>query len=112
MEADVMAGFRKPEVDREQLVLWSHGLEEAIPMDHPVRHVDVLLKSAAFADTFRDWESGYVLLEGQPPYHPRDLAGLYMYGMMNRLRSSRQLEAACYNRLDVIWLMSGQRPDH
>jgi hypothetical protein len=32
--------------------------------------------------------------------------------MLNRLRSSRQLESACWNRLDVIWLLSGQRPDH
>jgi hypothetical protein len=32
--------------------------------------------------------------------------------MLNRLRSSRQLESACYNRLDVIWLLSNQTPDH
>jgi hypothetical protein len=32
--------------------------------------------------------------------------------MMNRIRSSRQLEAASYNRIDVIWLLSGQHPDH
>jgi transposase len=54
----------------------------------------------------------YVLHEGQPPYHPRDLAGLYLYGMLNRIRSSRQLEAATWNRLDVIWLLQGQHPDH
>jgi len=54
----------------------------------------------------------YVLVKGKPPYHPRDLAGLYLYGMLNRNRSSRQLESACYNRLDVIWLMEGQTPDH
>jgi len=32
--------------------------------------------------------------------------------MMNRIRSSRQLESACHNRVDVIWLMQGQKPDH
>jgi transposase len=53
-----------------------------------------------------------VLVDGKPPYHPRDLAFLYLYGMLNRIRSSRQLEAACYNRIDVIWLMQGQHPDH
>ena len=35
-----------------------------------------------------------------------------MYGLLNRLRSSRQLEAACYNRLDVLWLLQKQTPDH
>jgi transposase len=107
-----MAGFRKPEVPRDQLVLWSARLDDAIPTDHPVRHVAYLLDSEPFSTTFREWEQSYVLLEGKPPYHPRDLTGLYVYGMMNRVRSSRQLEAACYNRVDVIWLMSGQHPDH
>lgn len=107
-----MSGFRRPETPREQLVLWEQRLEDAIPVDHPVRHVDELLRSRAFADTFREWERYYVLVEGKPPYHPRDLAGLYLYGMLNQIRSSRQLESACYNRLDVIWLMEGQHPDH
>ena len=51
-------------------------------------------------------------LAGKLPYHPRDLAALYLYGMLHRLRSSRQLEGACHSRLDVIWLMRGQTPDH
>lgn len=107
-----MAGFRKPEVSRDQLVMWSQRLDDAIPADHPVRQFAFLLESDAFSSRFRQWSAGYVLVEGKPPYHPRDLAGLYIYGMLNRIRSSRQLEAACYNRLDVIWLMSGQHPDH
>jgi transposase len=107
-----MAGFRNPEIPREQMVLWSERLEDAIALDHPVRQVEFLLRSEGFAAGFADWCDEYVLLEGKPPYHPRDLVGLYIYGMLNRIRSSRQLEQACYNRLDVIWLMSGQHPDH
>lgn len=107
-----MAGFRKPEVPRDQLVLWEHKLDDVIPFDHPVRLLDQLLRSAAFADTFREWEGQYDLREGKPPFHPRDLAALYIYGMLNHIRSSRQLEKACYNRLDFLWLLSGQVPDH
>ena len=107
-----MAGFRKPEIPRDQMVLWSQRLDDAIPADHPVRHLAYLLESEAFAPRFREWVAEYVLLEGKPPYHPRDLAGLYIYGMLNKIRSSRQLEAATYNRVDVTWLMSGQHPDH
>ena len=81
-----MSGFRQPEQPREQMVLWSHRLEDALPADHPVRHLDYLLGSAAFAETFAVWERNYVLLEGKPPYHPQYLAGLYLYGMMNRIR--------------------------
>jgi transposase len=107
-----MAGFRTPEQPREQIVLWSQRLDDAIPLDHPVRLVAHLLEAEAFAPLFREWTQDYVLVEGKPPYHPRDLSVLYIYGMMNRIRSSRQLEAACYNRLDVRWLMAGQTPDH
>ncbi|MEE9122988.1 MAG: IS1182 family transposase [candidate division NC10 bacterium] len=107
-----MSGFRTPEIPREQMVLWERRLEDAVPEDHQVRHLVFLLCSAAFADTFREMEQSYVLVRGKPPYHPRDLAGLYLYGMLHRLRSSRQLEDACYSRLDVIWLMQGQTPDH
>lgn len=94
------------------MILWSQRLEDAIPADHPVRLLDELPQSESFAATFRTWEREYDRFEGQPPYHPRDLSGLYLYGMLNRLRSSRQLESACSNRLDVIWLLSGQKPDH
>jgi transposase len=107
-----MRGFRKVEVPREQLILWSYSLEDAIAVEHPVRLFDQLLRSAALEPVFRDWRREYVLVEGRPPFDPRDLTGLYLYGMLHRLRSSRQLEAACHNRLDVIWLMSGQKPDH
>ncbi len=107
-----MSGFRVPELPRDQILLWGQRLDDAVPPDHPVRHLHLLLRSRAFDDTFAEWERCYALTEGQPPYHPRDLAALYVYGMLNRLRSSRQLEAACHNRIDVIWLISGQHPDH
>jgi len=107
-----MSGFRQPEQPREQIVLWDHRLDDAIPEDHPVRLFDELMHSGVFALTFSKWEGEYVLVEGKPPYHPRVLTSLYLYGMMNRIRSSRRLEAACYNRLDVIWLAEGQKPDH
>lgn len=108
----MMSGFRTPEIPRGQLVLWEHRLEDALPADHQVRHLVQLLDSEAFADTFGAMERSYVLDRGKPPYRPGDLAGLYLYGMLHRIRSSRQLEAACHSRLDVIWLMQGQTPDH
>ena len=107
-----MSGFRTPEIEREQIVLWEHRLDDALPDDHQARHLDFLLGSAAFADTFAEMERSYVLERGKPPYQPRDLAALYLFGMLHRLRSSRQLEEACHARLDVIWLMRGQTPDH
>ncbi len=103
-----MSGFRTPEIPREQMVLWERRLDDAVPDDHQVRHLDVLLGSAAFAKSFREMELRYALNRGKPPYHPRNMAALYLYGMLHRLRSSRRLEDACHERLDMIWLMRGQ----
>ncbi len=103
-----MSGFRTPEIPRAQLVPWERRLEDAVPEEHQVRHLDVLLGSAAFADTFCEMEQRCVLNRGKPPYHPRYVAALYLYGMLHRLRSSRQLEDACHARLDVI----ANRVDH
>ena len=61
-----MSGFRIPEIPREQLVLWEHRLEDAIPDDHPVRHLDYLLGSGTFAETFAEMEREYVLNMGKP----------------------------------------------
>jgi transposase len=97
---------------REQLILFYPTLEDALPQDHPVRVLEFLLRQEPFASTFREMEKAYALDVGRPPFHPRYLTGLYLYGMMNGIRSSRKLEAACWNRLDVRWLMEGQQPDH
>jgi transposase len=102
-----MSGFRQPEIPRMQLHLWGQRLEDAMPEDHPARLLEELLESAAFAATFADWERDYDRMAGQPPYHPRELSKLYLYGLLSRRRSSRMLEMACHNRIDVIWLMSG-----
>jgi len=45
-------------------------------------------------------------------YNPRDLLKLYLYGYMNRIRSSRYLEAETNRNLEVIWLLKKLSPDH
>ena len=64
-----MSGFRQPEQPREQIVLWSQRLVDAIPDGHPVRLFDELMRSSAFAETFSHWAKEYVLVEGKPPFH-------------------------------------------
>ena len=40
-----------------------------------------------------------------------DLLKLYIYGYVNRVRSSRRLEAETARNLEVMWLLRGLRPD-
>ena len=48
---------------------------------------------------------------GRPGYDPADLLKLYIYGYLNRVRSSRRLEAETSRNLKVIWLLRGLTPD-
>jgi transposase len=48
---------------------------------------------------------------GRPGYDPADLLKLYLYGYLNRIRSSRCLAAEAGRNLEVIWLLGGLRPD-
>ena len=48
---------------------------------------------------------------GRPGYHPADLLKLYIYGYLNRVRSSRRLEAETRRNLEVMWLLRELTPD-
>ena len=49
---------------------------------------------------------------GQPPYDPADLLKLYLYGYINRIRSSRGLEREAGRNLELIWLMKHLVPGY
>lgn len=44
-------------------------------------------------------------------YNPADMLKLYVYGYMNRVRSSRRLEAETHRNVEVMWLLAGLTPD-
>ncbi len=87
-------------------------LEELIAADHPVRYV------AAFVDALdrAAWcELGVApdgAVRGALAYHPRVLLGVWLYGFMTGVRSSRKLERACRDEVPYYWLTGWQRPDH
>ena len=49
---------------------------------------------------------------GRPAYHPADLLKLFIYGYLNKVRSSRDLEKECFRNIEVMWLLKCLRPDH
>lgn len=51
-------------------------------------------------------------LTGRPPYNPADMLKLYLYGYLNRIRSSRRLEKEAKRNLELIWLLKKLTPDH
>ena len=100
--------WAKPKIVREQAVMFAPTLDEVVSADHEVRLLDEVLLGLDWSA----WEAHFPGGRGQPPIHPRVLAGLWLYGMMRRIRTSRPLEYACGHNIDFIWLAQGLVPDH
>jgi transposase len=94
--------------DRDQLMLLSPSLDEMLGGDHEIRLLDALLLSLDWSG----WEERYDSSSGQPPIHPRLMAGCILYGLTLGIRSLRGLEDATRHRTDFIWFLSGQTIDH
>jgi transposase len=100
--------WAKPGLDRQQAMLFYPTLDQSISDNHPVRHLDEILRSLDWSA----WEQEYDGHRGQPPIPPWVMAGVILYGLMRRIRSSRQLEYACANNIDFLWLAEGRTIDH
>jgi transposase len=95
--------------DRGEALLLPEVLDDYIAPENPVRFID------AFVGQLDLGKAGFtnaVLNEtGRPPYDPGDLLRLYLYGYLNRVRSSRGLEREAARNLELIWLLRKLRPD-
>jgi transposase len=103
-----MGYWAKAPRKREQIVLFAPTLDEMIPEDHPVRLFDEILRRCDWSD----WEAEYHGRVGQPPIHPRVVAGVILYGLTRSVRSSRHLEYLLKHNIDFMWLVEGREIDH
>ena len=95
--------------DRTQAVLFPQSLDEIIEPDNEVRIIDLFVDSIHLAQFSFHVKSSS---EGRPPYHPKDLLKLYVYGYLNSIRSSRALEKECKRNVELMWLLQQLVPDH
>ena len=95
--------------DRSQLLLLPEAVDDYVGPDNPVRFID------AFVDGLDLAAASFIHVEpkvtGRPGYAPADLLKLYIYGYLNRVRSSRRLEAETHRNIEVIWLLRHLKPD-
>src|ERR1700748_503959 len=95
--------------DRSQTLLLPEAIDDYVGSDNPVRFID------AFVDGLDLAAASFAHVEpkvtGRPGYAPADLLKLYIYGYLNRVRSSRRLEREAQRNIEVIWLVRGLKPD-
>jgi transposase len=102
----------KTGVSRAQPSLLPPSVEDYVGPDNPVRAIDAYVEALDLAKLgFRHAGCGGGGA-GQPPYDPADLLKLYLYGYINRVRSSRRLEQEARRNLELIWLLQGLTPGY
>ena len=97
-------------VDRKQVILLPNCVDDYVDENNSVSVIESYVNSLNIS------ELGFTRSQfnntGRQPYSAKDLLKLYLYGYMNRVRSSRRLETESKRNLEVIWLLGTLLPDH
>jgi transposase len=96
-------------VSREQVMLFPETVEDYITADNPVRFMDAFVTSLDLGRL--GFQRAQPAETGRPAYDPGDLLRLYLYGYLNRVRSSRLLERETKVNIEVMWLLGKLNPD-
>jgi transposase len=95
--------------DRRQSLLLPEWLDDYVTEDNPVRVVE------AFIDELDLGALGFdgvrPAATGRPAYHPSTMLKIYLYGYLNRVQSSRQLEREAQRNIELMWLTGRLAPD-
>lgn len=91
--------------DRNQMMMttWNSMVEP----DSTARLIDAFVDSLNLSD----YGIKEIAAEGRPPYDPKSLLKLYIYGSDNGIKSSRKLAKSCRVNVEVKWMLGGVEPD-
>ena len=95
--------------DRNQIILFPESIDEYVSDHNSIRIIDEYSKQIDLKRL--DFKRAVSPSLGRPPYHPKNMLKFYLYGYLNRVRSSRRLEQEAIRNLEVIWLIRKLKPD-
>jgi transposase len=94
---------------RNQMHLLPETIDDYIGEENPVRFLDAFVEKLDLEAL--GFQRAIPAETGRPAYDPGDLLRLYLYGYLNRIRSSRRLEKEAARNLELMWLLRKLRPD-
>jgi len=86
--------------DRNQIILFPESIDEYVSDNNSIRIIDEYINQLNLKSLL--FKRAVTPKMGRPPYHPKDMLKLYLYGYLNRIRSSRRLEQEAIRNLEVI----------
>lgn len=93
----------------DQGLLLPPSLDDWLPEEHLVRFIADLVDEHLDLSRIH---AAYTEGRGGPPYDPRLMVRILLYGYTTGMRSSRKLEAACIDVVAFRWLAAGSAPDY
>ena len=96
------------EYDQDQPMLLAPGVRDWLPAADPARWVDDLVEQGLDLAPFYD---DYTQVRGAPPYDPRLMLKLLIYGYSHGIISSRALERRCQHDVAFMFLTAQAAPD-
>lgn len=91
--------------DRDQMMMTTW--DSMVDPESTARLIDAFVNSLDLSE----YDVKELASEGRPPYDPKSLYKLYIYGSDNGIKSSRKLAKSCKVNIEVRWLMGGVEPD-
>lgn len=95
--------------DRRQRILLPDSIEDLVGEENPVRVIDIFVDELDISKL--EFSQSKPADTGRPPYNPRDLLKLYIYGYFNKIRSSRKLMKECHRNIEIFYLLNRLEPD-
>jgi len=108
VEAGAGANKRFRAFEPNAVMLVPPSLDEWLPETHLSRFIADVVETELDLSRFY---ASYAKTKGQPPYDPRLMVRVLLYGYCVGVRSSRELERACVDVVAFRWLAGQQAPD-
>jgi transposase len=91
--------------DRNQIMMTTW--DSMVDPESTARLIDAFVNSLDLSE----YGVKEIASEGRPPYDPKGLYKLYIYGSDNGIKSSRKLAKSCKVNVEVRWMLGGVEPD-
>lgn len=91
--------------DRDQIMMCS--LDSFVDTESVARIIDAFVESLDITSIITKEYS----FNGRPPYDPKSILKLYIYGNRKGIRTSRKLAESCKVNLEVRWMLGCVEPD-
>ncbi|MDV7352139.1 transposase [Rhodococcus oxybenzonivorans] len=96
-------------LDPDQDLLRPPSIDDWLPDKHLARFIAELVDEHLVLSRIR---AAYTVGRGAPPYDPRFMVRILLYGYTTGVRSSRAIEGICVDDVAFRWLAAGAAPEY